>query len=116
MAYRDSGSQLLSRILELEAQLDGLRPRVEALEGAVSRLEVNVAMGPSRAPLGEDGLARAVAADEIRDKHLAEQVGHLVLRVAALEKNLAVTPRPARRHDDVRALVDEALPKPKRRR
>ncbi len=116
MAYRDPGAQLLSRILELEANLDGLRPRIEALEAAVSRLEVNVAMGPTRAPLGEEGLAAAVAADEIRDKHVAEQVGHLVLRVAALEKNLAATPPPARHHDDVRALVDEELSKPKRRR
>lgn len=116
MAYRDAGSQLLSRILELEAHLDGLRPRVEALEAAVSRLEVNVAVGPSRAPLGDDGLARAVAADEIRDKHLAEQVGHLVIRVAALEEKLSVQPPPARRHDDVRALVEQELPRPKRRR
>lgn len=114
MAYRDSGSQLLSRILELEASLDGLRPRIEALEATVSRLEVNVAAGP-RAPLGDDAVAAALSADELRDKKVAEQVGHLVMRVAALEKQLAVRPPSPRKHDDVRAMVDEELGKKRRR-
>lgn len=111
MAYRDSGAQLLSRILELEATLDGLRPRIDALEAAVSRLEVNVAVG--RAPLDRD---QALAADELRDKALAEQVGHLALRVAQVERNLALTPPPKQSDDDLRALVAAELPRSKGRR
>jgi len=111
MSYRDSGAQLLSKILELEAQLDGLRPRIAALEATVSRLEVNVAMGATHATAaeGDAGLAQALAVNEVKDKHVAEQVGHLALRVAALEKQLAIQPRRAHADDDIRALVDEEL-------
>ncbi|MCC6898062.1 MAG: hypothetical protein IT377_03755 [Polyangiaceae bacterium] len=115
MAYRDPGSQLLSRILELEATLDGLRPRIDALETAVSRLEVNVAMAPAAAGGVTDGdVSSALAQNSLRDQRLAEHVGHLARRVKALEAKLAVEPPPQRAHDDVRAMVEEELP-PRRR-
>ena len=115
MAYRDAGSQLLSRILELEATLDGLRPRIDALEATVSRLEVNVAMAPAAAGVEADGdVSAALAQNSLRDKHVAEQVGHLALRLKAVEARLAIEPPPARDHDDVRALVEPELP-PRRR-
>jgi hypothetical protein len=119
MAYRDSGSQLLSKVLELEAHLDGLRPRIEALESAVSRLEVRAAMAPIPGQRDHGGdLSVAVAQNEIRDQHVAKQVGHLALRVKSLEQRLGAEPPPARDHDDLRALVDEelALGPPHRRR
>lgn len=117
MAYRDPGSQLLSKVLDLEAQLEGLRPRIEALETAVNRLEVCVAMSPIAGQRDDDGdLSVAVAQNEIRDRQVANQVGHLALRVKSLEKALGVDPAPAREHDDVRALVDEELGTPRRRR
>lgn len=117
MAYRDSSTQLLSRILELEATLDGLRPRIEALEASVSRLDVSVAVLPAQRAVDGDPEAHTVA-DEVRDKQVAEQVGDLSLRVKALEQQLAVKPRRAKSDDDLRALVDAELgtTAPKRRR
>ncbi|MFO0569639.1 MAG: hypothetical protein U0263_28580 [Polyangiaceae bacterium] len=107
MVYRDSRSEILTKLAELEAVLDGFRPRLEALEMAVSRLEVNVAVLPARVALG--GVEPREVAGELADRRMAEQVGHIELRVEAIESRLGLAEPPKRSSDDLRALVaDEA--------
>lgn len=105
MVYRDSNAQLLSKLAELQAFVDGFGPRIEALEATVERLEVAVVVMPRA---GTASAPQSVA-DELRDKHVAEQVGHLLLRVAALEEQLGLKPPRESSDDDLRALVDSAL-------
>jgi hypothetical protein len=110
MSYREKGSDVLGKVLWLEARIDGLASRLDALEATVSRLEVHAAVHPAVMTRGEDApLEGRLAQNEQRDKHVSEKVGHLALRVSAIERELGVKARAAGSDDDLRALVDEEL-------